>query len=485
MAGAMFGRRMIDTDVEEITQDNLVPVLNRALVAHWRNRSEIEYLWHYYKGRQPILKRTKDVRPEINNKIVENRAWQIVSFKTGYLLGEPIQYVNAGADEGNVERIKRLNAYMLAEDKAAGDMELGEWMHIAGVGYRMVLPDKPREADEAPFEIYTLDPRQTFVVRHSGVGGRVVLACHYVTREDGKAVYSCYTRREYFEVSDGAITVRRSNPLGMIPVVEYPLNRARLGEFEIVLPLLDAINNTQSNRLDGVEQFIQALMLFHNVDISAEDFEKLRDLGGLKFKDADPSTRAEVKYLTAELNQAQTQALVDDLYGTVLTICGMPNRNGGSSTSDTGSAVIMRDGWSDAEARARRTESMFKRSEKEFLKLVLKICAGTGRFDLKLSDIGIQFTRRNYENITEKANVLTMLLGSDKIAPQLAFDHCGMFTDSSAAYAMSKRYYDARQKAEVIPTGGAGQTGVDGGGSPGHQRNSAPRQQRGAETPAG
>ena len=53
----------------------------------------------------------------------------------------------------------------------------------------------------------------------------------------------------------------------------------------------------------------------------------------------------------------------------------MPNRNGGTSTSDTGSAVIMRDGWSAAEARAKDSELMFKLSEKEFLKLVLRICS--------------------------------------------------------------------------------------------------------------
>lgn len=465
----MFGRRVIYTDEKTVTKDNIVSVLNRALVTHWRNRSEIQYLWHYYKGRQPILKRRKDVRPEINNKVVENRAYQIVSFKTGYLLGEPIQYVNAGTGEGNVEHIKRLNAYMAAEDKAAGDLELGEWMHIAGVGYRMVLPDKPREADEAPFELYTLDPRQTFVVYYSGVGHPAVLNCHYVTRQDGKTVYSCYTDREYFEITDGAVSEHKPSPLGLLPIVEYPLNRARLGEFEIVLPLLDAINSTESNRLDGVEQFIQALMLFHNVDISTEDFNQLKDLGGLKFRDIDPTLTAEVKYLTAELNQAQTQTLTDNLYDTVLTICGMPNRNGGSSTSDTGSAVIMRDGWSDAEARAQRTERFFKRSEKETLKLVLKICGETGRLGLKLSDIGIQFTRRNYENISEKATVLTMLLGSDKIHPQLAFDHCGMFTDSSAAYAMSRRYYDQQRQTEVRATEQQNPTETDAGDDPGGQ----------------
>lgn len=76
----MSGRRVIKTSVKQITEDNVVEVLGKALGVHELNRSEIDYLWKYYKGEQPIRYRTKDVRPEICNKIVENRANEIVSF---------------------------------------------------------------------------------------------------------------------------------------------------------------------------------------------------------------------------------------------------------------------------------------------------------------------------------------------------------------------------------------------------------------------
>ena len=187
-------------------------------------------------------------------------------------------------------------------------------------------------------------------------------------------------------------------------------------------------------------------MLFHNVDISGDDFSKLRDEGAIKYKDIDPQYKAEIKYLTSELNQSQTQTLVDHLYNTVLTICGMPNRNGGSSTSDTGSAVIMRDGWSAAEARAKDSELMFKLSEKEFLKLVLHICSDLSDLELKLSNVEVRFTRRNYENIAQKATVLTTMLSNPKIAPVLAFTHCGMFSDPQLAYRMSMDYAEEQEK---------------------------------------
>ena len=463
-----FGRKKIFTDVTEITRDNVLEVLRKALITHWSNKADMEYLYAYYKGRQPVLNREKEVRPEIKNMVVENRANEIVSFKVGYLMGEPIQYVSRSDNKSVADKITTLNGYCLSEDKAAKDKELADWFHICGTAYRMVLPDSvfERESDEAPFEIYTLDPRFAFVVYANSIGEPPVMGVKYIQRSDGAVIYSIYTKDRYFEVENQSMIVREEAQSLGIPIIEYPANNARLGAFEIVLPLLDAINTVDSNRLDGVEQFIQALMLFHNVDISGDDFSKLRDEGAIKFKDIDPQYKAEIKYLTSELNQSQTQTLVDHLYNTVLTICGMPNRNGGTSTSDTGSAVIMRDGWSAAEARAKDSELMFKLSEKEFLKLVLRICSDLSDLELKLSDVEVRFTRRNYENISQKATVLTTMLSNPKIAPILAFTHCGMFSDPQLAYRMSMDYAEEQEKKAAELATKPKEVNPDGEGNP-------------------
>lgn len=446
------GRRMILTDETEVNIGNVVQILRKALPYHWKNRSEISYLWSYYKGRQPILNRVKEVRPEITNKIVENRANEIVSFKSGYLMGEPLQYVSRGNAENIADAINQLNEFVFAEEKPAKDKELADWFHICGTSFRMVLPDEMAgEDDESPFEIYTLDPRNTFVVYNNGLGNKPILGVKYVVDENGVVHYSCYSDHEYFEIVESKVVSYDTHILGEIPIIEYPLNMARIGAFELVIPLLDAINLTDSNRLDGVEQFIQALMLFHNVDISSEDFDELRERGAIKFKDIDPQLKAEINYLVSNLNQGETQTLVDHMYQTVLTICGMPNRNGGSSTSDTGSAVIMRDGWSAAEARAKDSELMFKQSERIFLKVVLNICRTLADMDLKVCNVEIRFTRRNYENILQKAQVLDLMLKNNKIHPRLAFEHCGLFVDSDLAYTLSAEYAEEQeQKAQEL-----------------------------------
>ena len=445
----MFGRSEIVSDAKEITRDNIIEQLNVALVTHIKNQGEIQYLYDYYRGKQFILEREKKVRPEIMNLIVENRANEIVSFKTGYLMGEPVQYVGRTESPEIAPKINRLNEYVFAEDMASKNKELADWMHIGGIGYRIVLPDvalTQREKDESPFEIYTGDPRTTFVVKTNNLARDPLFAVLINNKVDGTTRYYVYTKTRYYEIESNTIWVDAPNPLGEIPVIEYPANTARLGAFEIVLPLLDALNSVDSNALDDIEQTVQAILILRNVDLSSEEYGKLLEEGALKVTDADPTMPAEVKYITAKLGVNETKMEADRIYESILTICGMPNRNGGSSTSDTGAAVIMRDGWSSAEARAKDTEAMFKKSEKQALKLMLKIIRTADELDLRLADIDIRFTRRNYENTKEKAEVLTMMLNNEKISPLLAFTHCGMFSDPQVAYKMSEEYADGQNR---------------------------------------
>lgn len=441
-----FGRLPIYSDYEVIDESNIVEVVTNAMSTHLSNQQDIQYLLDYYKGKQPILQRHKDVRPEINNKVVENRAYEIVSFKVGYLMGQPIQYVKRSTGQDD-DSIAELNEEMYLENKAVKDKELVWWSTICGTSYRMALPNPNDNEDEAPFNIYTLNPFNTFVVYWSGLGHKPVLSCNIIKKQDGNTEFYCYTDTMFYLLVNGVLVRSEPHLIGYNPITEYPANFARLGSFEIVMELLDAINVVSSNRLDGVEQFVQALLVFVGSEIDDEKFKKLRQQGGIMIPDG-----TDIKYLIQELNQTQTQTLVDYMYQTVLTICGIPNRNGGQSTSDTGKATEIRDGWEAAENRAKDSEGLFIMSEKEFLKVIRRISFVYGRNDFRLSTIDVRFTRRNYENIQEKAQVLTTMLNNDKIHPLLAFEHCGMFIDPQSAYDMSaewERVAVERQQEEL------------------------------------
>ncbi len=449
-----FGRRAIYSSVNTITRDNVVEVLNKTLDTHRLNRQDINYLYEYYRGNQPILQRVKKHRPEINNKIVENHALEIVDFKKGYVFGEPIQYVRRGESEEISEKITQLNEYMFAEDKAAKDKELAEWFYICGTSYRMVLPDELAgvDPDDSPFEIDTLDPRYAFVVYNNGFGKKPLMGVKYIETEENQRIFSVYTKDMYYEIIDDEIIDSEPHVLGDIPIIEYPANSARLGAFEVVLPLLDSLNKTVSNRMDAIEQFVQSFMKFVNCDIDEEQFLALRELGALKIK-SDRDLPADVDIVSKELNQSQVQVTKDDIYQMVLIICGMPDRKGGNrSTGDTGQAVLLRDGWSAAEARAKDTELMFKGSEKRFLRLALRILKDTANFNLRLSEIDIKFTRNKTDSLLVKSQGLQNQLEAG-IHPQIAIAHCGLYSDPEQVYLDSREYLEKWRtaKATSIP----------------------------------
>jgi len=446
--GIYTGRTVLTTTSETITRDNLLIELQNIQSDFSTNQGQIQYLYNYYNGKQPITGRTKDVRPDICNNVVVNRASEIVDFKVGYLCGEPIQYVARNSSPDISLKISRLNEMMYSEDKASKDRGVIEWSMICGTAYRLVLPDsfydrKMSDADDAPFEIDTLDPRDTFVVYSRNFKHEPKFAGTSYKDNLGNPIWEVYTDRAYFKVIAGKIVEERPHALGYVPIFEYPANPARTGAFEKVLPLLDAINTVVSNRVDGVEQFVQAFIKFVNCDIDSDEYDEFLSKGAIKVKSTDGS-KADVDLVTKELNQEQTQTLVEDLYQTVLTICGIPDRNG-TGASDTGLAVMLRDGWSLAEARAKASELMFKESERAMLRLALKLTNEMSGLGLKIKDIAMQFTRRNYENIQSKAQVLDLMLKNDKIHPLLAFTHCGMFSDPEDAYNISKDYYDENQ----------------------------------------
>lgn len=471
-----YGRVKIYTDAKEITADNVKAEVEKALVFHVKNQIAIDKLWDYYRGKTAILKKKKEIRPEINHKINENRAYEIVKFHKGYVFGEPIQYVrreNSSAKEDDnslAADINALNGYMSDANKAECDNALAEWMYIAGTAYRLTLPNRrwTRDSDHPPFLVYSLDPRKSFVVYSSDIYERPMFAVCYAEREDKTREFSVYTERWYFEFKDGGKVIVKANPLGMIPIVEYPAENARLGVFEPVLPLFDALNELQSNRLDDIVQFVNSFLAVIGAEVDSKTYDSLNKLKMLLLPPG-----SDAKYLSTTLSQSDVQTLKNDLCQTILTVCGVPNRNGGTSTSDTGSAVILRDGWEAAEARAKATEAIFISSEKETLKIVLRILRDKCGTSLKLADIIPHFTRRNYENIATKAQVLISMLSNPLIHPEVSYAACGMFPDPESAYLqgmawnkeLEKKKKENDTKTDTVPEVQPSADGPQGAGA--------------------
>ncbi len=150
---------------------------------------------------------------------------------------------------------------------------------------------------------------------------------------------------------------------------------------------------------------------------------------------------ADVKLLTNQLLHSETKIVTDDIYNNVLTICGIPRLNDKPSGGDTGQARLLGEGWTMADERAKQDELSFKKSERQFLKLILRICKYKNMLGtLKIGDIDIKFTRNKSDNLLVKTQGLQNMKDA-QVPPEIAFTICGLFSDPNDVYAKAKVYY--------------------------------------------
>lgn len=445
----LFGRLDITSATETITKENVVSELNATLPLHMKNMAEEDYLYWYRRGKQPILDRTKEVRPEICNKIVENHADEIVSFKNGYFLTEPTFYISRSDDEKIVQNVKRLNDYLYLSGKHNVDNKVVDWFHTVGKGILYVEPDVDNE--KIPVRVYALDPRSAYVVRDLTPGNHPLYAVRIVItdEEKGLGIADVFTKNTKFTLKMNAKTMKaervvdeKANTLGLVPMVEYRYNNINKSAFESVIPLLDLINNIQSNRGDGIEQFIQSLAVGVNCDFEEDvTYNDIRKAGMILLKSIGEN-RADFKILSEQLNQSETQVFIDYIYHQILTICGMPSTTkGGTSTSDTGSAVLYRDGWYQADTYARNTEDLFRESNRYFDELFITILNKVAGLEIDINDFELQFVRNETANLLVKTQGALNLkqLG---LSPEIVLAKSGISNDPVADVANSKAYIE-------------------------------------------
>lgn len=454
-----YGRKIAYTDVEKITADNVVDVLGKCIGVFNYNKPAIKYLHDYYKGDQPALYRTKVIRddlPPVN--VVENHAWEIVRFKVGQTYGEPMQYNSLKDDDNTNKYVDKLNGYMRAANKAVVDITSGTWQSSVGTSFKAV---QLKDVDSLiPFRLVAPTPMNTFVI-YSRYTEEPMMAVQELKDANGNQYYLCFTDRCEYRIQGGKLMsldeegrVERLHTFGQIPIVEFPNNSERISDIELVITMLDAINNMQSNRMDAIDQFVQSWVKFVNCDIDAETFDKMKMRGALVVKSNNgDSNRADVDIMTQELNQSESQVAKKDLLDNVLMIEAIPNREGNTG-GDTQGAVSLRNGWDFAKQAARLKDAYIVEAENRLVEPILnciRVRKGANDCPLTILDFEPQVNHSPTDNLQVKAQSLQMLLQAG-ISPLVAIRTVGLWSDAEKTYLLSKPYLDVIYKTidEVI-----------------------------------
>lgn len=431
-----YGRKIAYTDAERITDDNVVKIIGQCIGVFYGNKSAIRYLWRYYKGDQPVLYRTKVSNEDITNKILENHAYEIVQFKVGQTYGEPVQFISRKDDDAINNAVDELNDFMTDANKQEKDIKSGEWQSATGTSFKAIQIKK----GEIPFRITAPSPLNTFVIYNRSTE-EPVLAVQELKDEDGKYYKLAFSETMSFKIVDSNVVKSKLHTYGGIPIVEYPNNHERISDIELVISMLDAINNMQSNRMDGIEQFVQSWIKFVNCSVDEEEFAKMKMNHALVVKSTNKENKSDVEIMTQELNQTQCQVAKDDLWDNALSILAIPTKQSNTG-GDTQGAVELRNGWDFSKTRAKLKDPIVKSSEKRLATVVLNTLRVSGN-DLKLSirDFEVQINHSPQDNMYTKSQTLLQLLQCG-IHPIVAIKTVGLWGDAEKTFMLSKPYLD-------------------------------------------
>lgn len=427
MGDFFIGRRPIYTGVlpeslqfkkyrgDTLNESTMHIVLNKCLKTHMTNAVDIHGLMNYYRGIQRILHRYDG--EEADNRLVDNRV--VVNYANAftrniksYVYGNPIQYSPNNQDYASDVNV--INKAMNAEDKPAVTDMMADYQSVCGTSYIGIMPDLTSE-DEVPFELLHLNPENTFRVYSGYNNKRPVFACTYNVCEDLHenrwVTYDVYTDRLHYiyRCPDGA-QVERShltdvevNPMGNIPIIEYMNNQFRMGDWEMAISLMDAINSLASDSINDVQQTVLSYLVILGADLTEEILAKARKYKMFSLP-GTPGINMDAKFITCQIDGQSASLLRSYLDEALRVVVGIPNRDERTSGGDTGVAAITRTGTPDLEAVAKVKTTFTRMAEQELLRIAINILK-TRRLitsDISIRDIDIGFNRCKTDNLLTK-----------------------------------------------------------------------------------
>lgn len=438
------GRKKIIIE-KEVTRNTLIEILQEALPIHLQNVQDINYLISYCKGEQNIYKRTNadaGYNNDINNQTVINYAWSSVRDIVGYTFGKNTQYTPTGDKfRKDIDEINRILTY---ENNALADHESSTYASICGIGYLCMLPSEELLGDympDIPLIDVSLDPTTTFVVQSARPGNPVTLSVSYYTDLEN-TYFTCYTdSKVYYVISKGNLTlitgtditiVEADNIIGLNPISQVQNNAFLMGDFEVAISVLDAINQLASDTLNDVENVIKSLLVILNAELTEETVKKLKKNKVLELVAGDVNKKPDAKLVYQQLDALGMQNIREYLEEAYRQIVGIPDRKTrGGGGGDTGDAVKLRDGWADIEVVARIKEQYFKKAKRKQVAVAISILQKLGLIskDFRAKYLDIKVPRNQVDNLQTKAQAFSTLNGTKTLHPADALDIVEITTD--------------------------------------------------------
>lgn len=401
------GRKKIFCYEESLNKDNVVEVVNSALLVHNKNVIEIERLFELYRGMDSIISdRTREgANQEINYKAFVSYYSLIADYAANLFMQNPMVLVNIDGEDKVSKDIQAYGKIHRKINKYARDKTTAFHTAICGVGYRFVEQDKRtiiKDSVLSPKSVFSLygddtDDEAIARVYITQVRDEHKVMGEEITQQLGvngfgtKSKYTVYTDDFIYTFVDGdkEVTVADAMPWGC-PIVEYKMNPFYIGSFERVTSLIHLLSVLRSDGVNGVVQSIAGIVFGKNIGLpmdNADDTEEIKKnkeqireqfREQLKvyrqlFANDTKENPASLEYVATELFNADIDVLYQGILNDIITITRTPNSVVNMGGSGNAGAARTASGTDQALENAKNAEPYWFESAREHSRIELDI----------------------------------------------------------------------------------------------------------------
>ena len=296
--------------------------------------------WGIRQGQRRIEKNKSDYR------IRNNYGGYITNFVTGYLLGKPLTINYDG--EKDLTADKEIQAINDNNDLDSLNYELAYDASRYGRAFELHYRD-----DEYNDKIVLIDPKEMFSIRSFKVSNELIGAVHLPVFNETvyPTVYSddyIYTLRP-FTAGQYTLAIEdvKPNPYGKVPVVEWFNNRYRIGDFETVIPNIDAYDSAQSDTANYMSDLNDSTLVLNvdSIDAFVENggMQAVTDSNVVILENgvnaAGATTQGKADYIYKQYDVAGTEAYKKRLNDDIFRLSNIPDMTDDQFGTQSGIAI--------------------------------------------------------------------------------------------------------------------------------------------------
>lgn len=367
---------------------------------------------NYYDGLQVILNKAYSDPNKPCSKTVINYCKNIVDSYCGYLATPGYISYKSNEDIEEIMDILRYNDYQAEDSDFLLDALIygtaAELMYIDSTGHTRFRLINPTQC----FGIYddSLTGDLMYFVRMYKASDWDDTDKYYVD------VYSDYDVKHYTMFSQmGGLQFESQEPhyFSQCPANIFTLPDEK-SIFDCVIGLQDAANELLSSEIDDYSAFVDAFLVFTNVDVDSDDITSLREDRVIALPD-----NANAQWLTKNANDTQVENILKRIHESIYRIAACPDFSSESFIGGVSSGIAIQYRLTGMETRAGKVEALMRKA----LQRRVEIIAGIASLKLGeevFRDIEIIFTRNIPEDLTATITMINSLKGSVSDATLLA-----------------------------------------------------------------